>query len=295
MPPTQKSTRQWLPLLIVISLACLASVGAYYLYWQQVDRKVGSSSPPETPIISSNTEPDQSTSEPVIDTVSLAPDIPLVDEPRNPELPNLSDSDEYLRLHWPERGLPASTEAWLLGEFIIQRAVSFIDGLANGALLHKLTPLNVLTSNETADIRPKATFQVSQRDGELWLNDANFDRYSKFTEFLLSIEPTKLAGAFHWLRPLLERAYGELGQPAEQLGNRLIIGLDILLKSPDIETPIKLKRESVYYHFADPALEALPDSQKLLLRIGPKNRAVIKQWLRSLKQALLKESSGKPE
>ena len=41
----------------------------------------------------------------------------------------------------------------------------------------------------------------------------------------------------------------------------------------------------VYYQFADPRLEALPSSQKLLVRMGPVNRQRIKDWLTVFKQA----------
>jgi hypothetical protein len=280
LSPTPQQANNWLPMLIVVALASLASVGAYFLYWQELAPK------PES-------EPAQVTIETSIPTKTpeafsdTSPTIPQqqTESQQRAALPALTESDDFLRQHWPEMGLPENTQAWLSGDFIVQRAVGFIDGLANGALLRKLTPLATSTT-----LLPRSTFQASQGEDGLQLDQANFERYAAFTAFLISIKPAHLADLFHWLRPLLESAYGELGQPAEQFGNRVITGLELMLGTPDINSPITLKRESVYYQFADPALEALPDSQKLLLRMGPENRAVIKQWLTSLKQALLAET-----
>ncbi len=281
--PADKPSLQWLPLTIVIGLALLLSAGAYYLYSQQASKQteaapeasvnndiLGQAEVPSSPNI---VEPETSIPLRQNETIHLS------------ALPSLGDPDDFLRKHWSQWRLPTSTNAWIQGDFIIQRGVSFIDGLANGALLRKLTPLD-----RSAALLPTGSLKVAKVNDELWLDEANFDRYGKFITFLEAIEPNKLAGVFHWLRPPLESAYGELGQPEQDFGNRLITGLNLLLKTPDIDTPIKLKRDSVFYQFADPALEALPDSQKLLLRVGAKNRAIIKQWLLSLKHSLMMEA-----
>ena len=217
LSPTPQQANSWLPMLIVVALAGLASVGAYFLYWQQLAPKpesepaqvtIETSIPPKAPEVVSETSP----TIPQQQTQSQQRTAP----------PALAESDDFLRQHWQEMGLPENTQAWLSGDFVIQRAVGFIDGLANGALLRKLTPLDTSTS-----LLPKSTFQASQSEGELQLGQTNFERYSAFTKFLVSIKPTHLADLFHWLRPLLESAYGELGQPAEQLGNRVITGLEL--------------------------------------------------------------------
>lgn len=280
--PTRRQTDNRLSILIVVALATLASVGAYFLFWQQPGQPLAPKSEPAQVTIEPNTPAE--TAGVLDDTGPSIPEQQAEAQPRA-ALPPLTESDAFLRQHWPEMGLPEITQAWLSGDFLIQRAVGFIDGLAKGALLRKLTPLD-----SSIDLLPKSTFKASKGDSGLQLDQANFARYTAFTEFLVSIKPAHLADLFHWLRPLLESAYGELGLPAEQFGNRVITGLELMLRTPDIDSAIPLRRESVYYQFADPALEALPDSQKLLLRMGPENRAIIKQWLSALKQALLTES-----
>ena len=277
-PEPKAKANNKLPLFLVLTLATLLSVGAYFLYWQQR---------PDAPVppVPLTTQPDSPTSTPET-PFNTSETMPQEDAPikQDTTLPTLPESDAFLRQHWQDMALPDITKAWLEGEFIIQRTVGFIDGLASGALLSRLTPLEKSTS-----LLPRSRFQATAGEGkaQLQLDQANFKRYTSFIEFLISVEPKHLAQLFHWLRPVLESAYGQLGQPTGLFFQQLITGLDLMLDTPDIDGPIQLKRESVYYQFADPGLEALPDSQKLLLRVGPENRKVVKQWISALKEALL--------
>ena len=60
----------------------------------------------------------------------------------------------------------------------------------------------------------------------------------------------------------------------------------VLLDTPTIETPIRLRRKGVVYRYDDPRLEELTGAQKQLLRMGPRNGLIVKQTLRSLGIAL---------
>src|SRR6185369_8627545 len=65
--------------------------------------------------------------------------------------------------------------------------------------------------------------------------------------------------------------------------DRLVEVIDHLLQTPDVRGPIPLKQGKVFYEYADPALEARSAGQKLLLRMGPQNEAVIKGKLKELR------------
>ena len=67
---------------------------------------------------------------------------------------------------------------------------------------------------------------------------------------------------------------------------RLLQAIDIMLAAPVIEQPIELDGVSVNYQFVDPQLEALPNAQKLLVRMGPENTKKVKAALRKLKRYL---------
>jgi hypothetical protein len=83
--------------------------------------------------------------------------------------------------------------------------------------------------------------------------------------------------------PLFQQAYQSLGYPNGYFNDRLVITIDNLLAAPDIITDIALVRPNVMYQFADPKLEDLSAGQKLLLRMGPANAAIIKAKLRELR------------
>lgn len=204
------------------------------------------------------------------------------DAPQNPRppLPSLADSDTFLRDHWQELGLPEMFASWTEGEFIFQRLVAFIDGLSRGEVLQKLTPLN-----QTKELRPESAFKTVKAEGIEWLDEPNFKRYNGAIVAVTALDAARIADLTRWFRPLLESAFQQLGQSPELFSGRLLKGIDLMLATPDVEGPIALKRESVYYQFADPQLEALPNSQKLLVRIGPDNRQRIKDWLAAYKQA----------
>ena len=276
-PTTQQKSRWRRPALLALAILLLAT--GYYIYRQMLPDAVESPASTESPVPAD-----------VLPTAPARPaavDIPQqATQQQEAPLPSLADSDDFLRQHWQELGLPDDTQAWSQEDFLLQRATTFIDGLAKGAVLRKFTPLD-----KSPFLQPKPPFKVTENNGEMWLDETNYDRYKPAVTFLVSMQPEHLAQLFHWLRPLLEAAYSELGQPPEQFGNQLITGLEKILATPDVDGPIKLKRESVLYQFADPALESLPDVQKLLLRIGPQNRLQLKAWSESLKNALLAEQT----
>lgn len=277
--------------LVLVFLAALAAA-AYFFYRQSAPEQVVTA--PQIPAPTTDTEEpaEARPAPPTAATETSAPDqpVPMPDEPPQPPLPALADSDEYLRKHWQDFGLPETIAPWAEGEFIFQRLVAFIDGLSRGEILQKLVPLN-----KTRELRPESIFTTTKAEGSEWLDEANFRRYSGFVGFITALDSEHLARLVHWFSPLLESAFQQLGQQPEQFSARLYKGIDVMLETPEIEGAIALKRESVYYQFAEPHLEALPNSQKLLLRMGPDNRQQVKRWLEAFKQALEATGSASTE
>ena len=83
--------------------------------------------------------------------------------------------------------------------------------------------------------------------------------------------------------PLFQEAYEDLGYPGQYFNDRLVQVIDHLLQTPEVRGPIQLKQGRVFYEYADPALEARSAGQKLLLRMGAANEALVKQKLRELR------------
>ncbi|MCK9467994.1 MAG: DUF3014 domain-containing protein [Porticoccaceae bacterium] len=221
--------------------------------------------------------------------ISAAPSIPerepepqpaLEDEeqPAAPEpLPPLEDSDNFTRDLLATHSDSDILANWLTSDSLLPKAVALIDNLAKGEIARKVLPTQA----------PEDPFKVVMEQDIAWLDESNFARYDTYVDAVTSIPPQTLANSFHTLRPLLETAYGELGRSGAGLDQRIIAAIDRMLLTPDHNGPFALERESVFYQFADPSLEALPSVQKQLLRIGPENRARIKNYLKELRVALL--------
>jgi len=119
------------------------------------------------------------------------------------------------------------------------------------------------------------------------------DNAARYTPLVLLAEGTDTAQAAQlYLRmyPLLQRAYEELGYPKRYFNDRLVEVIDVLLATPEVDHPVKLRlvevkgpipseRPWVRYQYADPALESLTAGQKILVRAGPQNARRLKAKL----------------
>jgi Protein of unknown function (DUF3014) len=260
-------------LLIVVIIAVLL------LFW---------TSPVEEPVVEPAPEPAPAAAV----VLPPAPDIPVrpepepepepepvaeVVEPVEPALPPLAESDPLVREQMAAVGLPSELNSQPGGDNLAPTQAALIDGFSRGLVLHKILPVNP----------PKEIFSVQQREEQLYMNPAGFQRYDDYARAIASVDAAALVSSFHLLRPLYEQAYGQLGLPPEEFDNAVIRMLDRVLATPEIDGPIALERKSVMYLYADPALEALSPMQKQLLRMGPDNLRLIKEQARVIRAGLL--------
>ncbi len=277
--------------LLIIAFSLLAAT-IYFLYTNQLYQQQDKPQTLETPIAKLLLQDPPANDLNPAPTINIPPlyfDAEFAESlaPALPPLPAYEQANDFIReqlglenwqaLHINPENLPALNK-----DFLLQRSVAFVDGLAKGALLDKLQPF----------ARPSQAFIADKQGQALSMGSANFQRYDAFTQGIVAIDSQQAAAFFHWTRPLLEAAYSELGYPGESLGTAVISAIDTLLATPAIEGSIALKRKSVRYQFADPALEALPGAQKQLLRMGSEHSARLKAWLRDLRSALLASRQG---
>jgi len=270
--------------LLIIAFSLLAAT-IYFLYTNHLyqDKPKALEAPVEQAFVQDpvpiNLDPP-----PTIKIPPLNFDTALIEPVANPlpSLPPYEKANVFIKeqlgeQQWQALNINPQNLPALNKDFLLQRSVAFLDGLSKGALLDKLIPF----------ARPSKTFIADKQGQDQSMGAANFGRYDAFTQGIVAIDTKQAAVFFHWTRPLLETAYSELGYPGENLDGALIKAIDTLLATPTIEGPIALKRESVLYQYADPAIEALPGAQKQLLRMGSKNSALLKSWLSELRSALL--------
>lgn len=192
-------------------------------------------------------------------------------------LPALNDSDAEVRNSLVGLFGPKPTEAFLNPENIVRHVVATVDNLARNKVAVELRPIKPT---------PGGTIVASQ--GEVTtLSAANYDRYAPFIKVVQMADPRTAAAVYFRLYPLFQQAYEDLGYPGMYFNDRLVQVIDELLQTPDVKGPIKLVQPKVFYEYADPELEKLPAGQKLLLRMGSANAAVVKGKLRELRAEIV--------
>lgn len=173
-------------------------------------------------------------------------------------------------------------DAYLVPSGLIRRIVVTVDDLGRNAPI----PLRVRAVPATP-----GRMVVDGAGGNLTLSPANAARYRPLVEALQHVDMQSVAHLYFRYYPLFQQVYEELGFPNRYFNDRLIQVIDQMLLAPEVPEPIKLVQPHVLYQFADPDLQALTTGQKMMIRIGLQNEAIVKTKLRELRAAVV---SGKP-
>ena len=101
-----------------------------------------------------------------------------------------------------------------------------------------------------------------------------------------ALDTDNLINVYVYLYPLFQQAYEELGYPDKYFNDRLVEVINHLLQTPELADPVALVQPKVFYHYADPELEARSAGQKLLMRVGKENVDLLKRKLQDVKAKL---------
>ncbi|MGC2462098.1 MAG: DUF3014 domain-containing protein [Steroidobacteraceae bacterium] len=188
-------------------------------------------------------------------------------------LPALDESDAALHDALADvMGKPA-VDRFFKPELLVRHIVVTIDNLSRRHLAVELRPTKPLDG----------AFIATGNDQQGTIDPANYQRYVPYVQAVQTLDMKRLAALYVRFYPLFQQAYQALGYPNGYFNDRVVVTIDNLLATPDIITDIALVRPNVMYRFADPKLEELSAGQKLLLRMGPANAAIIKVKLRELR------------
>ncbi|HEV2701364.1 MAG TPA: DUF3014 domain-containing protein [Steroidobacteraceae bacterium] len=191
--------------------------------------------------------------------------------------PPLDQSDQTF--HAALTGLPGAQalEKLLVGDNIIRNVVVTVDNLSKKKVAPDKRPIKA-TSGQ---------FITRGTGDQLFISPDNYARYQPFIDVVKTVDTAQLAQLYYRFYPLFQTAFDDLGYQDAYFNDRLIALIDHLLATPDVTGPIALVQPNVMYLYADPALEALSAGQKTLIRMGPKNEALVKERLKDLKAKLL--------
>ncbi|QBG37447.1 DUF3014 domain-containing protein [Litorilituus sediminis] len=205
-----------------------------------------------------------------------------------PVLPNLDESDAWLQTTLAELTWRKELLKLVIDDDMIRRFVVFTDNFAQGTLAYEHSPF----------ILPKVKFSpdeanVTVEDKEnVWQWDVNSTkRFNLYIDLLRSLDSSELVQWYFDIKPLIDEAYSELGYEDDftfTLQDAITRVLDMELPKSSME----LTRPSVMYKFKEQSLEELPDSDKLLLRLGKENLLIIKSILLEINEKLAQQRNG---
>jgi Protein of unknown function (DUF3014) len=192
-------------------------------------------------------------------------------------LPPLKESDPDVRESLVGVFGAKSISQFLVPDNVVRHIVVTIDNLPRKKVAVDLRP-----------VKPTPGTTVTATQGDITtLAAANYERYAPLIEVVRGTDTKTLANVYFKLYPLFQQSYEDLGYPGQYFNDRLVEVIDDLLRAPEVPGPIELSQPKVFYQYADPKLEALSAGQKLMLRMGPANEAIMKAKLRELRKAVV--------
>jgi hypothetical protein len=195
-------------------------------------------------------------------------------------LPPLAESDKAVQDSLVG-AVGRSIEQVLVPNNIVRHVVVTVDNLPRKKTAVQLWP-----------VKPVGGELAVAPGGEPTLSADNAARYEPFIKIVKNSDPAQLASVYRRYYPLFQEAYVDLGYPDGYFNDRLVEVIDHLLATPEVAGPIKLTQPGVFYQYADPSIEERSSGQKLLIRLGSDNAAIVKDKLRALRKEITKQSAA---
>jgi len=249
--------------LIGVAIAVLLAAGGGIYYWYS-----HRAPPPEPALAAAAPAPAPPPEE------TIAHPVPAPAAGADTALPALNDSDGAIDAALAEAASGIS-EYWVPTD-MIRHIVVTVDNLLRQKVAVEKRPVTPVAG----------TFVADGDELHATLDVRNFERYESLVHLLEKVDMQRLVAVYLRFYPLFQKAYQDLGYPNGYFNDRLVQVIDGLLATPQLSGPVELTRPNVMYVFADPALEARPAGQKLLIRMGPDNETAVKAKLTELRADL---------
>lgn len=190
-------------------------------------------------------------------------------------LPDLAESDAEVTQDLADIAGTARVADYLLADQVISRAVASIDSLTSRQVPVHISP-----------VKPADDKIIVETVGDkAVLSEENFTRYDDYIALLRDMDTGQLLAFYRHYTPLFQQAWEQNGGQGS-FDDRLLEVIDNLLATPDPAGPVYLVKPEAVYLYEDPQLEAMTAGQKILVRMGAANAAVVKEKLAALKAAL---------
>jgi hypothetical protein len=135
---------------------------------------------------------------------------------------------------------------------------------------------------------------VQRRGDAVVVDPASYQRYDRIGDLAASLDAGALAAAYGALRPALDAAYRGLGYPEGSIDRATARALARIEAAPVRGGDVDLvPGVGASWAYADPRLEQLPDVERQLLRMGPRNAGIVKEKAREIARALALPPAGR--
>lgn len=267
--------------LIVIVVLVLFAAGAFFLL--RDDKPAVTPTVITAPVPAAPQESVATSSAAAAPIVEYEPPQPVIEvEP----IPALNESDSSILAALQQlRG--EGLIQLLVPQEILRKFVLAVNNIAEGKVIHEYRPV---VSPPPPFIAESFTVMIEGVAAEQErVSPKNYQRYESYVTTLALIDSDAAVAVYRRFYPLLEEAFRELGLKKPNFHSVMIAAIDNLLAAPDAQGDLLLVQPKVFYQYADPALEALPQTHKLMLRMGPENARSVKASLRQLRARLVNQ------
>lgn len=193
------------------------------------------------------------------------------------QLPRLNDSDEFVLARLTDFRGGVILLNFLVDDQIIRKAVTLIENMTRGEIPQSGLPYKAIGSE----------IIVSEIDRDFYqMEEASFTRFDKVVDALIGFDGPELIALYRLFSPLMRRAYSELGYDGDAFDAAVLDAISRIVAVNLEELPLQLVKPSVMYLYADSRIEDLPDLDKLLTRLGPKNLLRLQSKLKSIEGQL---------
>jgi hypothetical protein len=249
-PPPGPPIGRW----IVVALAAVAA-GTLLTFWWMSNSQPTPAPPPAAAVTGTAPESNRPKRQPL-------------------DLPPLDGSDLFLR------GLVSA----LSNHPTLARLLTTPD-LARGTALAMVQIGDGRTPSQPLRLlRPSARLRVDGATSGA-IDPISYRRWDSAASALVSVPPADAAQLYVNVKPLLDEALIDLGQPRD-FDASLVRAISLLRETPvPAHDPVLLRRPG-YFEHEDPALRALKPVQKQLVLLGPHNQRRVIDWLEAFARAL---------
>lgn len=270
---------------IVMVLLVVGGACAYY-FWKTAPK---SPEQPEPSVVSSP----MASSSPLAATSTPEPShFPVPEEradeshaARSKTLPPLDSSDESIQESLNELFKGIRIDSLVNATDLIRRIIVTVDN-STGPHAAPVDVAVFIPAPGQMIVQHSGQRQAGRGQAGSWsISPKNAARYRPYVSLIEKVDSKKLVNAYIHFYPLFQAAYHDV-RAQGYFNDRLIAAIDNLLDTPKTDEPLRLVQGGVFYKYADPKLEACSSGQKVLLRIGSENAAIIKTKLKELRSLL---------